>query len=150
MKHIFGEGFDDVSRVMFQHSSRITGEAPFLGKDGVIKVATSHRGVPKEYRKAQVHPGVYVNALQSCMSVCPIDVSNNECVVILTGGTPESVVAAIALGIKNVLYVAGDTNEFEMMQLPVASEEREHNVDYYAYSTNDMLSLSSVSLGLFA
>lgn len=37
--------------------------------------------------------------------------SANECLVILTGGTPEGVVAGIAAGFKTVVYVASDDNE---------------------------------------
>ena len=37
--------------------------------------------------------------------------SANEALVILTGGTPEAVVAGIAVGFKTILYVASDDNE---------------------------------------
>ena len=132
-KHMFGDSSRAVSRVMLQHTSRITPEAAYLPRDAFVKVVASNRGHPKEYRKAQVHPTVYVNALESGLQVCPVEVTNNECVVILTGGTPEAAVAPIALGLKNVLYVAGDDNEFDMMQIPLVSEEREFSLDYHAY-----------------
>ena len=35
----------------------------------------------------------------------------NEALVILTGGTPEAVVAGIAVGYKTIIYVASDDNE---------------------------------------
>ena len=41
--------------------------------------------------------------------------SANEALVILTGGTPEAVVAGIAVGFKTILYVASDDNE-ELLQ----------------------------------
>ena len=39
----------------------------------------------------------------------------NEALVILTGGTPEAVVAGIAAGFKTIIYVASDDNE-ELIQ----------------------------------
>ena len=93
----------------------------------------SNRGHPKDYSKAQVHPTVYVNALASGLQVCPVEVTSNECIVFLTGGTPEAVVASIALGFKNVMYVVGDDHEFDMMQIPLVSEEREFSLEYFAY-----------------
>ena len=42
-------------------------------------------------------------------------IAANETLVILTGGTPEAVVAGIAVGFKTIIYVASDDNE-ELIQ----------------------------------
>ena len=81
-----------------------------------------------------------MQALRATLHFCPIEVSSNECVLIVNGGTPESVVASIVVGFKNVLYVAGDDNEFDMMQIPNIAEEREYKLDYYAYPGNQIRS----------
>ena len=118
---------------MFQHTLRITPEASYLAPDDVLHVASASRGQSKVYRKAQVHTSVYIQAIKSAVSCSSIPVGANECLVILTGGTPEAAVAAITQGFNNVLYVAHDKNEYDMMYMPTANEEREYNLDYHAY-----------------
>ena len=61
--------------------------------------------------RGQVDPSVYVKAFQSCLGACNVPVAANEALVILTGGTPEAVVAGIAVGFKTIIYVASDDNE---------------------------------------
>ena len=51
-----------------------------------------------------------------------LPLGGNEALVILTGGTPEAVVAAIALGYKHVIYVS-DRTEVSMMTVPTPDEE---------------------------
>jgi hypothetical protein len=59
---------------------------------------------------------------------------SNEVAVIMTGGTPEAVVGAMAAGYKCVLYVATSTEEALMMTLPSEVEEKMNLVDYSEYS----------------
>ena len=61
--------------------------------------------------RGQVDPSVYVKAFQSCLGACNVPLAANESLVILTGGTPEAVVAGIAVGFKTIIYVASDDNE---------------------------------------
>ena len=132
LQHIFGDNAEEATRLLFQHSSRIMNEAPYLPQDQAIKLSLSSRGVAKQYRKAQVHPGVFLEALKSCLNCCPIELSSTECLVILTGGTPEAVVAGILSGHKTIIYVANDDSELEMMRVPSVGEEAEYSLDYFA------------------
>jgi len=95
-------------------------------KDGRMKA--------RMYRKAQVHSSVYARAIQSALSTCNVPLGDNEVCVIATGGTPESIVGAIAAGFKNVIYIASDDTEQIMMQLPAECEEREHTINYHECS----------------
>ena len=80
--------------------------------------------------EAQVSPGVYLRAMQAALGTSNIPLSEHECCVSLLGGTPEAVTAAVVLGFRNVIYVAGDEEEQLMMQLPTLAEERESRVDF--------------------
>ena len=71
---------------------------------------------------------VFKGALTS--SNLPLD--GNEALVILTGGTPEAVVAAIALGYKHVIYVS-DRTEVSMMTVPTPDEENAASISYRNY-----------------
>ena len=71
-----------------------------------------------------------MKAFQSSLGACNVPLATNECLVILTGGTPEAVVAGIAVGFKQIIYVASDDAEEKMMAVLSISEEREGAVDY--------------------
>jgi len=77
------------------------------------------------YRKGQVHMSVYQRAITSALNSCNVPLAGNEACVVLTGGTPESVVGAILAGYESVLFVASEETEAVMMQLST-----EEQVDY--------------------
>jgi hypothetical protein len=58
---------------------------------------------------------------------------SNEVAVIMTGGTPESIVGAMCAGYRTILYIASDQNETQMMMLPSEVEEKTNMVDYSEY-----------------
>ena len=70
---------------------------------------------------------VYIRALQSALSSSNVALSQNEVLVILTGGTPEALVAGIVCGYKRV-FVVTEGLEYDMMQLP--GHDVEGQVDY--------------------
>ena len=115
LKHIFGDRAQEMQSVIFQHTSKITGEAEYLPPDRMSKVALTERGAPRDYRKSQVSESVYIKALQSALNTSNVPLSSNECLVCLCGGTPEVVLAGIVVGYHNVIYVAQDENERNAM-----------------------------------
>ncbi|CAK0793449.1 unnamed protein product [Prorocentrum cordatum] len=137
LKVIFGDKAKQVESIMFQRASRITSEADFIPVNDVFKVALGARSQPRAHRKGQAHPTVYIEVLRSALNCSPIPLSDNEVAVVMTGGAPEAVVAAIARGYKHVLVVTHDDNEKQMLHIPPLAEEREFNIDYAAYSSPD-------------
>ena len=127
LRAIFGVRADDVSGILFQHSARITGAADFLKKPDAFLYRASERAVAKRYRRGQMDTSVYIRALQSALSSSNVALSQNEVLVILTGGTPEALVAGIVCGYKRV-FVVTEGLEYDMMQLP--SHDVEGQVDY--------------------
>lgn len=81
------------------------------------QVQIDSRSKPRMYRKGQVHMSVYQRAIGSALSSCNVPLAGNEACVVLTGGTPESVVGAILAGYEQVLYVASEDTEAAMMQV---------------------------------
>jgi hypothetical protein len=51
----------------------------------------------------------------------------------VTGGTPEPLAAAIALGFRTVFHVAGSSEEELMYALPTEEQERLARTDYFNY-----------------
>jgi hypothetical protein len=91
---------------------------------------------------------VWVKALASSLSASNIDLSPNEALVALTGGTPEVVVAGMILGFKKVFYVSSGV-EHLMMTMPTPEEERERQIDWDAcpfaeLTRSDFIRASSV------
>ena len=84
---------------------------------------SSERAIPRRYRKGQVDASAFVSAIQSALASTNVPLSNNEVLVVLTGGTPEAAVAGIVCGYSKVLYIS-DKEEQEMMTLPTEDEEK--------------------------
>jgi len=128
---------EELTGVIFQHASRSGFVATFLRASQSLQFKASERAAPRRYRKGQVHPDVFLSCFSSALSCCNVPLGNNECLVVLTGGTPEAVAAGIVLGYKKVVYVAGP-KELEMMKLPSPAQERELSIDYDAYASPDV------------
>ena len=123
LQQLFGTAAADMAGVFFQHSSRIGQAARFLPKKEALLIRTTERAVPRRYRKGQVDASAFVSAMQSALASTNVFLNNNEGLVILTGGTPEAVVAGIVCGYSKVLYIS-DKEEQEMMTLPTEDEEK--------------------------
>ena len=136
LKRIFGPAASQLKTAMFQSSSKITRAATFLQDCDQIKVSLGE-AAPRVYRKGQVHVDVFLEALNSVLTSSNIPLATTECLVDLTGGTPEAIIAGIILGYQRVIVVAGDTNEYEMYQVPSESDEREHQIHYQQYTSWD-------------
>jgi len=139
LKHIYGDILQDAKAVMFQASTRITPVAAFMTDHDFVRLSADERGLPTIYRKAQVHPEVYLQALNSALGCSAIALAPTECLVTLTGGTPEVVTAAIIAGYQRVVVVCGDANEYSMYQMPTSAEEHEAKLDYVHYASPDPL-----------
>jgi hypothetical protein len=133
LKQVFGDKAGTAQMVLFQHGTRITDQADFLEPEKCIKVRKGDRGQAKKYRKSQVHPTVWAQAMRSALSCSDMPLMNNDVAVILTGGTPEAIVGALACGYRTVIYIAGQDPEELMMTLPTAVEEASSMVDYAEY-----------------
>lgn len=133
LKAVFGERAADVNGIFFQHSARITAPARFLARADALHLRRTERSGLARYRKGQVDPTVYIAALSSALSSSNVPLSSNETLVVLTGGTPEAVVAGIVLGFNKVFVVAEDV-EHVMMQMPSEEVERDRKIDYDACS----------------
>ena len=131
---IFGERTVDTKCVIFQHASRVTPDADFLPPAKFFKISLTARGLPIDYRKGQLHPSVWIQSLNSCLATSLIPLGATDTVLVATGGTPETVVAAIVCGYQHVVYIAGDAAEESMMTIPSTSDEREYKIDYDQYS----------------
>jgi hypothetical protein len=118
LKAKYGEDAVEISKMFFQHSSRIAASAVHLNKADAFTVKQSEAAQARQYRKGQLHPSAFVSAFTSALSLTPEELRQHEALVILTGGTPEAVVAGIAAGFQKVIYVTGDPKEVPMMKLP--------------------------------
>jgi hypothetical protein len=123
LHQLFGAAAADLAGVFFQHSSRIGQAARFLPKKEALMVQSTERAVARRYRKGQVDASAFVSAMQSALASTNVPLNNNEVLVVLTGGTPEAVVAGIVCGYGKVLYIS-DKEEQEMMMLPTEDEEK--------------------------
>ena len=129
LKAVFGAHAADVTGIFFQHSARITAPARFMNRADALHLRAKERSAPTRYRKGQVDPSVYIAALSSALASSNVPLAANETLVVLTGGTPEAVVAGIVLGFKKVFVVAEDI-EHVMLQMPSEEVERERKIDY--------------------
>jgi hypothetical protein len=118
------------------HFGRITALGMFARSDSFSIVSPRRSQVqksdgkkPKIYRKGQCHSSVFSRAMSSALHSCTTALGGAECCVILTGGSPDAVVGAIATGYKHVIYVASDDQEQIMMNLPAACESQSINFD---------------------
>ena len=100
-------------------------------------IQVNDRTVAQKYRKAQLDPSVFFSAFTSCLSTCSSELSSNEALVILTGGTPETIVAGIAAGYRKILYVSNSAQQHALMELPTVEAQRAHNINYAMYSSPD-------------
>jgi hypothetical protein len=130
LKAAFGNRALDVNGIFFQHSARITPCATFLRKGDTFMMRAHDRAPMQRYRKGQLHSSVWVRALTSALSSSNVDLSANEALVVLTGGTPEVAVAGIVVGFRKVFVIAPDAKEEQMMALPSEGSEREHQINY--------------------
>ena len=86
LKKMFGDEAAQIRMAMFQTSNNITPAAAYLREEAQVKVTMGEAAAPAPYRKAQVHPDVYLEALQSALSTSTIPLAKTEALVILTGG----------------------------------------------------------------
>ena len=100
-----------------------------MARADALHVRRTERSGLSRYRKGQVDPTVYIAALSSALSSSNVPLAANETLVVLTGGTPEAVVAGIVLGFKKIFVVAEDV-EHVMLQMPSEEVERERKIDY--------------------
>jgi hypothetical protein len=134
LRNIFGEEVPDAHQVLFQHTARITPEATFANKSmRVMKSSGTNRGEATPYRKGQVHPTVHHEVIRSALRCANVPLSGRECAVILTGGTPDSIIGALMAGYRYVIFVANSPEEMTMMTLPTAAELEEKKVDFARY-----------------
>ena len=129
LKAVFGSHAADVTGIFFQHSARITAPARFMNRVDALHLRLKERSALTRYRKGQVDPSVYIAALSSALASSNVALASNETLVVLTGGTPEAVVAGIVLGFTKVFVVAEDI-EHVMLQMPSEEVERERKIDY--------------------
>jgi hypothetical protein len=129
MKNVFGKRAPDMAGILFQHSARITGPASFLPRSSAFMWRKDERAPLRRYRKGQLDVSVWVKVLASSLSASNIELSPNEALVSLTGGTPEVAVAGMVLGFKKVFYVANGV-EHIMMSMPTPEEERERQINW--------------------
>ena len=122
----FGESAGEISKMFFQHSSRIAAAAMYLKKADAVMIKPNERAEVRHYRKGQLHPSAFYSLFTSALSSTSEELRQHEALVILTGGTPDAVVAGIAAGFKKVIYVSGDPVEVSMMTLP----EDISNIDF--------------------
>ena len=127
---------------LFQHANRIAPSARFLSPTDTLTVKTTERGAAKRYRKGQVHPSVFIEAMRASVGCAREPISPKQCCVFLCGGTPEGAVAATVLGFRHIFYLADDENEAAMMRLPSAEAERSRNIDYFNYIAEDPMNPS--------
>jgi hypothetical protein len=118
LKAKYGENAMEISKMFFQHSSRIAASAVHLTRADVLTVKPSEVAHARQYRKGQLHPSAWFSAFTTALSLTPEKLMQHEALVILTGGTPEAAVAGIAAGFQKVIYVTGDPVEVSMMKLP--------------------------------
>lgn len=134
LKQVFGEKVASAQMVLFQHGTRITDQADFMDPDKCIKVRKGDRSLPTRYRKSQMHPTVWAEALKSAINCSDLPLMSNDVAVILTGGPPEAVVGALAVGYRTVIYIGSNNAEVLMMTLPTEAEQVSGMVDYSEYS----------------
>lgn len=133
LKKVFGDKANQAQGILFQHGTRITQQAEFMDPDRCLKLRKNERAAKQKYRKSQVHPTVWAEAMSSAHRSSDLPIMNNEVAVIMTGGTPEAIVGAMAAGYRTILYIASDANEAQMMMLPTEVEEQTDAVDYNEY-----------------
>ena len=114
----YGDQAIEISKMFFQHSSRIAAHAMYLKKANALMVKPNERADPRHYRKGQLHPSAFYSLFTSALSSTSEELRPHEALVILTGGTPEAASAGIAAGFQKVIYVTGDPVEVDMMKLP--------------------------------
>jgi len=128
LKQAFGRSSLRMIGALFQHSSKVTAQARFMEKSGMINTV-SDSGRHSLFRKGQLHPTAVYEAIKSVMSMSATGIGNNDCFVQISGGTPEGVVAAIMMGFGKVIYIACP-KQISMMDVPSEQEEITHNIDY--------------------
>jgi hypothetical protein len=82
-----------------------------------------------------VDPSVLVRAFTSALSTSSVPLTNSDVFVNITGGTPEPLVAAIALGYRTIFHVTGSADEELMYSLPTEEQQRINNIDYFGYKS---------------
>jgi hypothetical protein len=130
LRAVFGNKAADINGIYFQHSARITNVADYLPRTAAFLFRSSDRAETRRYRKGQLHTSVWVRVLKSALTSSNVELSANECLVILTGGTPEVAVAGIVCGYRRV-FVTCEPAEQIMYQMPSVEAERESNVNYH-------------------
>ena len=76
---------------------------------------------------------MFVRAFHSALSTSSVPLASSDVFVNVTGGAPEPLAAAIALGFRTVFHVAGSSEEELMYALPTEEQERLARKDYFNY-----------------
>jgi hypothetical protein len=98
-----------------------------------VMVSKKSRTDPVPYRKGQVHPTVFHEVHRSALRCANVPLSGRECCVVVTGGTPDSIVGALMAGYRYVVFIANDLAEQTMMELPTAAELKSAQVELTQY-----------------
>jgi hypothetical protein len=133
------QSLDLISRVSFQSCGAITTPARFLPREEVVRHKESERSAAVPYRKGQLDASVYHQALRKVLQMSTAPLGNSDALVVLTGGTPEALVAGISVGFKTIFVVA-DAAEAELLQLPTLEEQRAVGMDYSKCSSCELAS----------
>ena len=136
LKEAFGKNAAAVRSALFQFSSRISSAGRFMEPRDVFKIQTG-RAQARAYRRAQLHPDTYYRAYQAAVGTHALPVGKTEVVVVLTGGTPEAVVSALAAGYSNVCVVCADGAEMDMYRAPPDAADADARCDYDQYVSWD-------------
>ena len=126
----------EITQIHFQHSNRICASAHFRDPSSLLKVAKNERSNEQVWRKGQLDASVYYRALESTKNLTNLPIAPGDVFVDFTAGTPESLVAAIALGFKHVFMVCTSV-EAMMFTIPTEEEEQLGQIDYTKYVSPD-------------
>lgn len=115
-----------------QVGAQIAPMARYLPPSEQLLLKLSERGKPQRYRKGQVDPSVIAAAMQTALNASSAALGTNEALVLLTSGTPESIVAGLVCGFRKIICVTSSAEEADMMALPTLDAERDKHINYSA------------------
>ena len=130
------EEAQQIAQIHFQHSNRICASATFRDPSTLLKIAKHERSQEQVWRKGQVDASVFYRAFESTKNMTSLPIASGDVFVDFTAGTPESLVAAIALGFKHVFMVATSV-EASMFMIPTEEQEQLGSIDYTNYVSPD-------------
>ena len=136
LKKFGEEEAQEITQIHFQHSNRICPSAKFRDPRTLLKIAKNERSNEQVWRKGQVDASVYYRAFESTKNLTSLPIAPGDVFVDFTGGAPESLVAAIALGFKHVFMLCTPV-EATMFTIPTEEQEQLGQIDYTKYVSPD-------------